>query len=84
MQTWASVEHGFWYARSADFLQSTTMDVLRWLRVVGDTIFAAGILALGWFVLGLVTGRSLLANDEADEYETESEGVSDILETRAE
>jgi nitric oxide reductase subunit B len=42
LQTWASVKHGYWYARSAEFLQSPTMDTLRWLRVVGDTIFAIG------------------------------------------
>jgi nitric oxide reductase subunit B len=59
LQTWASVEHGFWYARSAEFLQTGLMDTLRWLRVVGDTIFAVGALALGWFVLGLKTGWSL-------------------------
>jgi nitric oxide reductase subunit B len=35
------------------------MDTLRWLRVVGDTLFAAGALAFGWFVLGLKTGWSL-------------------------
>jgi nitric oxide reductase subunit B len=58
LQTWAAVEHGTWYARSAEFLQTGTMDTLRWLRVIGDTIFAVGILALGWFVLGLVTGHA--------------------------
>jgi len=26
--------------------------------MLGDTIFALGALALGWFVLGLVTGHS--------------------------
>jgi nitric oxide reductase subunit B len=26
---------------------------------VGDTIFAVGVLALGWFVLGLKTGWSV-------------------------
>jgi nitric oxide reductase subunit B len=31
----------------------------RWLRVVGDTVFALGTLALGWFTLGLETGWSL-------------------------
>jgi len=65
MQTWASVEHGMWYARSAEFLQSPLMDNLRWLRVVGDTIFAVGILALAWFVLGLVTGWSVDKNVDA-------------------
>lgn len=52
LQTWASVAHGLWYARSAEFMQTDLMETLRWLRVVGDTIFAAGAVALGWFVLG--------------------------------
>jgi nitric oxide reductase subunit B len=59
MQTWVSVEHGLWYARSAEFLQTDLMDTLRWLRVVGDTIFALGILGIGWFVVGLKTGWSV-------------------------
>ena len=59
MQTWASVEHGMWYARSAEFLQTPIMETLRWLRVVGDTIFATGVIALGWFILGLKTGWSV-------------------------
>jgi nitric oxide reductase subunit B len=59
MQTWASVESGLWYARSAEFLQTDLMNTLRWMRVVGDTIFALGVMALGWFVLGLKTGWSI-------------------------
>ena len=58
MQAWASVEYGTWYARSAEFLHSGGMNQLRWLRMVGDSIFALGALVLGWFVLGLVTGHS--------------------------
>ena len=58
-QTWASVEHGMWYARSAEFLQTPVLEVFRWLRSVGDTIFAVGILALGWFVIGLSAGWSI-------------------------
>ena len=57
-QTWASVEHGMWYARSAEFLQSPVLEVARWLRSIGDTIIAVGILAFGWFVIGLSTGWS--------------------------
>ncbi|MBI4717284.1 MAG: nitric-oxide reductase large subunit [Planctomycetes bacterium] len=64
LQTWASVERGMWYARSAEFLQTPLMDTLRWLRVVGDTIFATGVLALGWFVLGLKTGWSRRSEEE--------------------
>ena len=64
-QTWASVEHGMWYARSAEFLQSPVLDTLRWLRSIGDTIFAAGILAVGWFVVGLTTGWSIESEPHA-------------------
>jgi nitric oxide reductase subunit B len=56
MQTWASVEHGYWYARSPEFLHTGIIDTFRWLRVIGDTIFAAGALALAIFVIGLRTG----------------------------
>lgn len=59
MQTYASIDQGMWYARSAEFLQTPLMDHLRWLRVVGDTTFALGVLSLGWFVLGLKTGWSV-------------------------
>jgi nitric oxide reductase subunit B len=58
MQAWASVDQGTWYARSAEFMQQPAITVLRWMRVPGDTLFAIGALVLGWFVLGLMTGRS--------------------------
>ncbi|MFP5204757.1 MAG: nitric-oxide reductase large subunit [Acidobacteriota bacterium] len=58
MQAWASIERGTWYARSAQFLQTPTMQALRWMRVPGDVLFAAGAALLGWFVLGLLTGHS--------------------------
>jgi nitric oxide reductase subunit B len=59
LQAWASVEVGTWWARSAEFMQQPVMNVIRWLRVPGDTLFAIGALVLGWFVLGLRTGWSL-------------------------
>lgn len=59
LQTIASIKHGMWYARSAEFMQESTMQTLLWLRIVGDTIFAIGILALAWFVVGLKTGWSV-------------------------
>ena len=57
-QTWASVEYGTWYARSSEFLHSGRLNDLRWMRMIGDTIFAFGALVLGWFILGLATGHS--------------------------
>ena len=59
LQTWASVTHGMWYARSAEFTQTQAVHIFRWLRVVGDTVFTVGVLALGWFIVGLRTGWSL-------------------------
>jgi nitric oxide reductase subunit B len=53
MQTWASVKYGYWYARSAQFLQSGVMNNLRWSRVFGDTIFTAGIVVLVYFIFNL-------------------------------
>jgi nitric oxide reductase subunit B len=53
MQTWASVQYGYWYARSAEFLQSDIMNTLRWTRAFGDTIFAIGSLVLVYFVFNL-------------------------------
>lgn len=53
MQTWASVQYGYWYARSPEFLQTGIMNTLRWTRAFGDTIFAIGAVALVWFIISL-------------------------------
>jgi nitric oxide reductase subunit B len=58
-QTFASVQEGLWYARSAEFLQTPLIDTFKWLRVIGDTIFALGTVALVWFVFGLKFGWSI-------------------------
>jgi nitric oxide reductase subunit B len=59
LQTWASVEEGYWFARSPEFMQTPLMNALRWARVIGDTAFAAGAVALVIFVIGLTTGWSI-------------------------
>ena len=66
MQTLASVKYGIWYARSAEFMEDNTIVLLKWLRVIGDTIFALGAVALGWFVFGLKTGWSIEKKDKYD------------------
>ena len=53
MQLLAAIEHGYWYARSAEFMQKPIVDLLVWMRVPGDTIFSVGAVALAWFVLRL-------------------------------
>lgn len=60
MQGIASIQHGYWYARSAaEFMQTPTMQTLRWLRVPGDILLASGELLLVVFIIGLKTGWSL-------------------------
>ena len=53
MQLLAAIEHGYAYARSAEFMQKPIVEMLVWMRVPGDTIFSVGALALCWFVLRL-------------------------------
>jgi nitric oxide reductase subunit B len=53
LQAIASVNKGLWYARSAEFLKGPGMDTIKWLRVIGDTIFAIGLFAFVWFVFSL-------------------------------
>ncbi|MFH7005712.1 nitric-oxide reductase large subunit [Flavobacterium bizetiae] len=48
-----SIEHGMWYARSAELMQQPAMITLKWLRAIGDSIFGFGVLALCWFVFEL-------------------------------
>jgi len=50
LQLNAALEHGYWYARSAEFMGKPIFDVLVWMRVPGDTIFSVGALLLAWFV----------------------------------
>jgi len=67
LQTWASVQHGYWYARSAEFMGAGWMQTLRWLRVPGDTLFAIGAIALVIFLIGLHYGWSLESEDRVGE-----------------
>jgi len=64
LQTWASVDHGYWYARSSEFMQTPVVQQLRWLRIPGDTVFALGAVALVLFIAGLKTGHSFRRSAE--------------------
>lgn len=57
-QAIASINHGTWFARSAEFMQQPYLQTLRWLRVPGDIIFSIGALAMAYFVTGLIAGYS--------------------------
>jgi nitric oxide reductase subunit B len=64
LQTKASVEHSYWYARSSEFMGTDLMQTLRWMRVPGDTVFFLGAVALVVFVAGLKTGHSFRRDEE--------------------
>ncbi|MDX2298993.1 MAG: nitric-oxide reductase large subunit [Xanthomonadaceae bacterium] len=51
LQLNAALEHGYWYARSAEFMGKPIFDLLVWMRVPGDTIFSLGAFILTWVVL---------------------------------
>jgi nitric oxide reductase subunit B len=53
LQLNAAIGEGYWFARSAEFMQRPIIDMLVWMRVPGDTIFSVGALSLAWFVLRL-------------------------------
>ncbi len=58
LQLNAALEHGYWYARSAEFMGKPIIDLLVWMRVPGDTVFSVGAVALAWFVFRLWTTRN--------------------------
>lgn len=50
LQVNASIDYGYWYARSAELMGEPIFDVLVWMRMPGDLIFAAGSIILALFV----------------------------------
>ena len=50
LQLQAALEHGYWYARSAEFMGRPLIEILVWMRMPGDIIFSLGAVLLAWFV----------------------------------
>ena len=57
LQLQAALEHGYWYARSAEFMGQPLIHMLVWMRVPGDTLFSVGALMVSLFVASLWLGR---------------------------
>lgn len=51
IQTYTSITKGYSYARDAELLYSPVVQTLKWLRIVGDVIFSAGIVYFCWFTI---------------------------------
>jgi nitric oxide reductase subunit B len=58
LQTYQSVSVGYWSARSSEFMQTDLMQTLRWLRMIGDSVFALGAISFVYFALNLMWQRS--------------------------
>jgi nitric oxide reductase subunit B len=54
LQTYQSISVGYWSARSPEFMQTALMQTLRWMRMLGDTVFAIGAVAWVYFALNLM------------------------------
>ena len=57
LQTYQSVSAGYWSARSPEFMQTDLMQFLRWVRIVGDMVFAIGAVAFVYFAIDLIFRR---------------------------
>lgn len=66
MQTWASVDQGYWYARSSEFMSTPVLQTFRWLRIPGDTLFALGAIGLVVFVATIRRGPASASDEPAD------------------
>lgn len=53
----ASASEGMWYARSETFLQQGFLEMLRWIRTIGDVVFLIGAFAVIWQVIKGVFGK---------------------------
>lgn len=60
LQFEAVVDHGLWFARSAQFIDSQIFQSLTWLRIIGGSIFTlGGVVPLVYMVIH--TGKNLKA-----------------------
>jgi nitric oxide reductase subunit B len=57
LQTYQSISVGYWSARSPEFMQTPLMQNLRWMRMLGDTVFAIGSAAWVYFAINLMLTR---------------------------
>lgn len=56
VQFFASVESGYWFARSPEVIHSSLVETLVWNRVWGDVAFGVGGLLIAYFMFGLIKG----------------------------
>jgi len=57
IQSWASITHGLWFARSEEFMQQPLLQNLRWARLIGDTILIIGAVAFFWQIVKVLFAK---------------------------
>ncbi len=51
IQAYTSITKGYSFARDSDLLYSPIVQILKWSRIIGDTIFSLGIFYFCWFTI---------------------------------
>lgn len=51
IQAYTSITKGYSFARDAELLYSPVVQILKWLRIIGDIIFSVGIYYFCWFTI---------------------------------
>ncbi|MCB9201935.1 MAG: nitric-oxide reductase large subunit [Flavobacteriales bacterium] len=51
IQAYTSITKGYSYARDAELLYSPTVQIIKWMRIIGDIVFSIGIGYFCWFVV---------------------------------
>jgi len=51
IQAYTSITKGYSFARDSDLLYSPVIQTLKWMRMIGDIIFSAGIFYFCWFTI---------------------------------
>ena len=74
IQVFASIDNGLWYARGSEVMQTDLIKYLRWVRGLGDIVFAAGAFSFAAAVIdrtGLYKFKNseLMVKDEVVTYE---------------
>ena len=76
IQMFASINQGLWYARGSEVMQTEVIQFLRWIRFVGDAVFAVGALS---FALAVLDRTGLLKFGGAAEAGTEKPELTAAL-----
>jgi nitric oxide reductase subunit B len=75
IQAYTSITKGYSFARDADLLYSPTVQTLKWMRMIGDIIFSAGIFYFCWFTIGETVYNFKRKNTEITEIDPNIIGV---------